>query len=95
MDHIEDFYRPKLQKLGYSIEFTYRRNRDAVLVGFKSEEYELLEKEVVDYNDLGIIFKDDVFEKNNKAIICLLRHVKPHLNSKFSPYRSLQAKRYQ
>ena len=39
VDHIEDFYRPQLEGMGYSIHEAYRRGKDAVVVGYKKEEF--------------------------------------------------------
>lgn len=58
MDHLEDFYRPQLESLGYSLHETYRRNKDAVIVGFKKKQFQILDKEVVDYNDLEKLYKE-------------------------------------
>jgi mRNA deadenylase 3'-5' endonuclease subunit Ccr4 len=52
VDHIEDFYRPQLEILGYDLYHAYRREKDAVVVGFKRDQYQILNKDVVDYNDL-------------------------------------------
>jgi len=51
VDHVEDFYRPNLEKLGYTLELTYRSQKDAVLVGFKHDLFTLLDVEPVDFND--------------------------------------------
>ena len=58
MDHLEDFYRPQLESLGYTLHETYRREKDAVLVGFKKRDFQCLEKEVVEYNDLAVMYKE-------------------------------------
>ena len=96
MDHLQDFYRPQLESLGYSLHETYRRNKDAVIVGFKKKQFQILDKEVVDYNDLDKLYKDFAkrgaersgvgvpldsrdFAQYNKAIICLLKHVRSNL----------------
>lgn len=72
---MKDFYEPYLEMLGYSIDYTYRSQKDAVVVGYKRNQYQLLSHEPVDYNDIVDIFKDPVMGKNNKALISLLKHV--------------------
>ena len=55
-----------------------------MVVAFKRDLFQLVTKEIVDYNDLVKLFelKPDNsrlstrdFKVNNKAIICLLKHV--------------------
>jgi len=64
--------------LGYQLHEAYRRGKDAVVVGYKRELYRILDKEVVDYNDLVKLYKNlpgmdsNDFLVHNKAIICLL-----------------------
>lgn len=41
-----------LEALGYSAQLAFRRERDAVLIGYKTKDYELIKYEVVDFNDL-------------------------------------------
>ena len=55
---MEDFYRPQLESLGYSLHEAYRRNKDAVIVGFKKKQFQIIDKEVVDYNDLEKLYKE-------------------------------------
>jgi len=64
--------------LGYSIHETYRRGKDAVVVGYKKGEFTIVDQLVVDYNDLAKYYtnmkdmnaKD--FLAHNKALICLI-----------------------
>lgn len=81
---MDDFYRPELEKLGYDVHHSYRREKDAVVVGFKRDHFEILTKDVVDFNDLVKIYESKTNHPNlesrdmlchNKAIICLLKHV--------------------
>ena len=78
VDHMDDYYRPQLENLGYQLHEAYRRGKDAVVVGYKRELYRILDKEVVDYNDLVKLYKNlpgmdsNDFLVHNKAIICLL-----------------------
>lgn len=37
LDHYNDFYKTKLENLGYDIYAAFRRENDACLVGFKKE----------------------------------------------------------
>jgi hypothetical protein len=81
VDHVEDFYRPSLEGLGYELHEAYRRGQDAVVVAFKRELFSFKGKEIVDYNELvklfegtpGLSMRD--FKVNNKALICHLEHV--------------------
>lgn len=78
VDHLDDFYRPQLESLGYQVHEAYRRGKDAVVVGYKRELYKIIEKEIVDYNDLVKHYKNlpgldsSEFLVHNKAIICLM-----------------------
>lgn len=55
---MEEFYRPQLQKLGYELHEAYRRERDAVVVGFKRDNFQILRKEIVDYNNIAKLYHD-------------------------------------
>ncbi len=55
---MEDFYRPQLEALGYSLHEAYRREKDAVVVGYKKELFQIIEKDIVDYNDLAKYYKN-------------------------------------
>ena len=37
VDHLNDFYKPRLEELGYDTHTAFRREKDAVLVGFKKD----------------------------------------------------------
>ena len=56
VDHWNDFYGPNLEKLGYSAQLAYRREKDAVVIGYKTKVFELVKSEVVDYNDIADYF---------------------------------------
>ncbi|TNV78978.1 hypothetical protein FGO68_gene13172 [Halteria grandinella] len=84
VDHMDDFYKPQLEKLGYDLHHAYRREKDAVVVGFKRDLYEIMTKDIVDYNDLVKVYEAKTNHPNldsrdmlchNKAIICLLKHI--------------------
>ncbi|CDW80670.1 potential mrna deadenylase and ccr4-not complex subunit ccr4p [Stylonychia lemnae] len=79
VDHIHDFYKPNLEQLGYSIQYTLRREKDAVLVGYKKDYFLLLHQEPVDYNEIMAIYQDKSFLRHNKAQICLLEHIESKL----------------
>eukprot|EP00347_Sterkiella_histriomuscorum_P013489 403364523 len=74
VDHIKDFYKPRLEQLGYDLQFTLRREKDAVMVGYKRDQFVLIKSEPVDYNDVAELFDDKSLKLHNKAIICLLQH---------------------
>ena len=87
VDHFEDFYRPQLERLGYDLHETFRREKDAVVVGYKREFYDFIGKEIVDYNDVARLHPkkskqdDEMIEPrdflvHNRAIICLIKHVR-------------------
>jgi hypothetical protein len=42
-----------LERLGYETHLAYRREKDAVVVGFKKSGFKLLDKQVIDYNDMA------------------------------------------
>ena len=76
MDHYHDFYKGELESLGYALQSTFRRNRDAVVVGYKREMFKIRAKEAVDYNELSSLYGDEsALKMHNKALICLLQHV--------------------
>lgn len=55
---MEEFYRPHLERLGYELHEAYRREKDAVVVGFKRDHFQMLRKEIVDYNNIAKIYHD-------------------------------------
>lgn len=64
VDHFDDFYKPRLEELGYDLHTTFRREKDAVLIGFKKELLTIVEKEIVEYNDLANIHGEVAKELN-------------------------------
>ena len=44
MDHFEDFYKQKLNELGYDTEMVVRREIDAELIGWKRDKFKLVGK---------------------------------------------------
>ena len=74
MDHLEDFYGPSLSNLGYDFRFNFRKKKDSVLVGFKTNKFDLLAEKYVDYNDLASVYNEKEFLKHNKAVMVHLRH---------------------
>jgi hypothetical protein len=77
-----------LERLGYELHEAFRRQKDAVVVGYKRERYEILRKETVDYNDIAEVYakaKESGLDPkelimHNKAIICQIKHVRTFHN---------------
>lgn len=75
VDNYESVYEPHFKKYGYECELNYRYNVDAVLIGFKTDKFELVSKRQVDFNDVCEAYNWDCsFKKYNQALICLLKH---------------------
>lgn len=77
VDHWDDVYRPQLEdKMGYACQMTYRKNKDAVLVGWKKDKFELQAAEFVNINDVATNFGSDasLYRKGNVGVICILKH---------------------
>ena len=73
IDHI-DKYKPFLMGIGYQLCFAWRKSdRDCIVVAFKPTVFELIDEQVVDYNDLAMPGQS-LHAKNNKAIITVLKH---------------------
>lgn len=54
----------------------YRKNKDAVLVGWKRDKFDLEAVEFANINDIAAYFEpnDKLYRKNNVGTICLLKH---------------------
>lgn len=77
VDHFEDFYKPHLASLGYEVCLKYRRGLDAVLIGWKRDQFRLLDKQEIEYEELGGLFLDFAsdFKRGNVGLLCVLEHV--------------------
>ena len=71
MDHYKDYYNPELTKLGYETEVHWRKNTDALLIGWQKTKYKFVKSAKICHNDLNEIFGKD-FIKGNVGLICLL-----------------------
>ena len=61
--------------MGYECHTEWRRvDNDAVLIGYKKDQFELLDALHIQYNDLGDRFRHNIFKKNNTGIVAKLRH---------------------
>ena len=79
VDRIDDFYEPKLNELGFSLIYGRREVPEyhTLVVGYRSEEWVLIDTEQIEFSDLSEVFPDlDEFKKRKQAILCLFRHVK-------------------
>mmetsp|Transcript_4393 Transcript_4393/g.7443 ORF Transcript_4393/g.7443 Transcript_4393/m.7443 type:complete len:107 (-) Transcript_4393:777-1097(-) len=57
VDHFEDAYKPQLSQRGFEVVTNWRRNQDAVLVGWQSSKFKLVSVRNVNYNDVAAKFK--------------------------------------
>jgi len=74
VDHYYDFFEPKLAKLGY--KGIYAKRSGLRLDGcalFYNTNFELVSHQLVEYNDLVQIHKNDTYKRDNVAIIATLR----------------------
>ena len=54
VDHM-DMYVPLLHELGYKLIFAQRKtDKDCIVIAFKTSVFELLDEQIIDYNDLAI-----------------------------------------
>lgn len=56
VDHINDFYGPRLRDIGYELQWTLRREKDAVMVAYKKDKFDCIRVEPIDYNDVADLF---------------------------------------
>ena len=56
VDHFDDFYRPQLENLGYSLHAEWRKGQDAVVLGFKTDVFEVTEVVKVQHDELAAPF---------------------------------------
>lgn len=73
VDHFKDFYRPELEKIGYSAYLNKRKRccRHGAAIGFLKARFSLLELGNVDFNDVDP--NDSFYRTNSAALICLLK----------------------
>jgi hypothetical protein len=73
---VEEFYKSKLEAIGYDFELHYRRGLDAVLIGWKRDAFRLVSKKELEHEDLIERYPDFAkdFKRGNVGLICLLEH---------------------
>ena len=74
VDNYDTVYKPFLNKLGYECHIEWRREDDAVLIGYKTDKFELRDTLHIQYNDLKKRFRHSIFLKGNTAIVAKLRY---------------------
>ena len=75
IDHLKDVYEPFLKGMGYEFHTEWRRiDNDAVLLGYKTDKFELLDKLGFQHNDFAQRFDSPLFQKNNAGLLLKLKH---------------------
>ena len=68
------YYENFLKANGYQFCTEYRSERDACLIGFKTDQFELISSIGVQHNDMADHLGDTIFRKSNAGILCKLKH---------------------
>lgn len=78
LDHVEDFYRPGLDELGYTLLFSARPGfyrGEGVAIAFKKDKFNMIAHEIVDMDDLVKVYpQGSVFRRGNQGMFALLEH---------------------
>ena len=52
LDHYYEFWKPKLSEIGYETIINPRIKKDSVLIGWKRNKFQLVEKQGIFYDDI-------------------------------------------
>ena len=75
VDHLADVYGPFLKDMGYEFHTEWRRvDNDAVLLGYKSDQFNLDQVEGFQHNEMVDKIGSNLFKKNNAGLMAKLTH---------------------
>ena len=60
VDHFDEFFKDRLDALGYKTQLVYRNGKDAQVIAY-SEQFQFVDKAEIEYNDLIDQYKEHDF----------------------------------